>query len=121
MLAQKLSAGMMLTLIRITDIINGLRVNAANARVMFNYNPTSTLEAVQRAFPLGSDGGKPAINYVRCQENIGLDYLRCFDCRESTSIVMQTCAHRLPRAGLKLRNHGRLEQGQATSRCLDAP
>lgn len=48
-----------------TDIINGLRVHAPHTRIMFNYNPTSTLEAVQRAFPLLEGSGHPATNYVR--------------------------------------------------------
>jgi hypothetical protein len=46
------------------DIINGLRVHAPHARVIFNYNPTSTLEAVQRAFPIDEKSAGSAVNYV---------------------------------------------------------
>lgn len=46
------------------DIINGLRVHAPHARVMFNYNPTSTLETVQRAFPIDEKSTGSAVSYV---------------------------------------------------------
>ncbi|KAK9898898.1 hypothetical protein P389DRAFT_167573 [Cystobasidium minutum MCA 4210] len=56
------------------NIINGLRVHAPHARIMFNYNPTSTLEAVQRAFPLSQEGdAKPATNFgehIYCDEEL---------------------------------------------------
>lgn len=48
--------------------MNGLRIHAPHARIIFNYNPTSTLEAVPRAFPLMSGDGRPAVNFVRSHE-----------------------------------------------------
>ena len=45
--------------------MNLLRVKAPKSTMIFNYNPTSTLEAVQRNFPLNNCSGKPGKNYVR--------------------------------------------------------
>ena len=45
-------------------MINILRTQATQATMMFNYNPTSTLEAVQRNFPLSEEERKkPGIDY----------------------------------------------------------
>ena len=46
-------------------LVNSARVLAPEAVLMFNYNPTSTLESVQRGLPLGDCSNHPGTNYVR--------------------------------------------------------
>ena len=53
----------LLTSLRSSDIINTVAKKAPNAKFMFNYNPTSSLEAVRRGFPVGDCTNRPGANY----------------------------------------------------------
>jgi len=46
------------------EIINGLVKHAPKTKMMFNRNPVTNIEAVQRNFPLTGCENKPGVNYV---------------------------------------------------------
>ena len=56
---------------RAAELVNTVkRGTDAKTPLMFNYNPWSTLEAVQRWLPLGDCAARQGTNYVSCPHTI---------------------------------------------------
>jgi hypothetical protein len=68
-----------------TGTLNAIRETSPKTVFMFNYSPTSTVEAVQRAFPLsGCDDHRPGTNYVSSRKRAILPHFCNF-------ALMQAC------------------------------